>query len=107
MHGKQKAVAVSELAERRDLDLEHCFAYSDSNNDIPLLTQVGNPVVINPDSGLRNHAQTMGWPIHDFRREHLRKRYAVPAGATAIALIGAGAGIALAAARNNKKSDPQ
>ena len=35
------------------LDLGRCWAYSDSHNDIPLLSMVGHPVAINPDTRLR------------------------------------------------------
>lgn len=40
-----------------------CF-YSDSHNDLPLLTQVGNPCVINPDAVLRQYARRAGWPVY-------------------------------------------
>jgi HAD superfamily hydrolase (TIGR01490 family) len=105
MHGAQKAIAVAKLASEHGLDLVHSFAYSDSNNDIPLLNSVGNPTAINPDSALRSHAVEKGWPIHDFRRQRLVKRYVVPAGATAIALVGAGAGLAIAASRRSRASN--
>ncbi|WP_422934120.1 HAD family hydrolase [Sinomonas sp. P47F7] len=67
LHGKAKALAVAELAEREDLDLARCWAYSDSHNDIPLLSLVGHPVAINPDARLRHHANAHNWPIYDFR----------------------------------------
>lgn len=102
MHGEQKAIAVANLASEHGLDLVHSFAYSDSSNDIPLLNSVGNPTAINPDSALRNVATLNGWPVHDFRRQRLVKRYGVPAGATAIALVGAGAGLAIAATRRSR-----
>jgi HAD superfamily hydrolase (TIGR01490 family) len=102
MHGEQKAIAVANLASDHGLDLVHSFAYSDSSNDIPLLNSVGNPTAINPDSSLRSHAIENGWPVHDFRRQRLVKRYGVPAGATAIALVGAGAGMAIAATRRSR-----
>jgi HAD superfamily hydrolase (TIGR01490 family) len=102
MHGEQKAIAVAKLAGEHGLDLVHSFAYSDSSNDIPLLKSVGNPTAINPDSSLRSLAIENGWPVHDFRRQRLVKRYGVPAGATAIALVGAGAGIAIAATRRSR-----
>lgn len=102
MHGEQKALAVAKLANEHGLDLTHSFAYSDSSNDIPLLKSVGNPTAINPDSALRKQATENGWPVHDFRRQRLVKRYGVPAGATAIALVGAGAGIAIAATRRSR-----
>jgi HAD superfamily hydrolase (TIGR01490 family) len=68
LHGKEKAVAVRELAEKKGFDLESCFAYSDSNNDLPLLQCVGHPSAINPDALLGLRAMSEGWPIHDFRR---------------------------------------
>lgn len=102
MHGEQKAIAIAKLASEYGLDLEHSFAYSDSSNDIPLLNSVGNPTAVNPDSALRSHALEKGWPVHDFRRQRLVKRYGIPAGATAIALVGAGAGLAIAASRRSR-----
>ncbi|MEJ1112747.1 HAD-IB family hydrolase [Paenarthrobacter sp. CCNWLY172] len=67
LHGPAKAVAVQLVADREGLDLDHCWAYSDSANDIPLLTMVGHPVVINPDARLRRHARENNWPVYDFR----------------------------------------
>ena len=68
LHGKEKAIAISELAVNSGLDLKNCFAYSDSNNDLPLLQSVGHPSVINPDALLGLRAMAEGWPIHDFRK---------------------------------------
>jgi HAD superfamily hydrolase (TIGR01490 family) len=67
LHGRAKAMAVTELAEEEGLDLDRCWAYSDSHNDIPLLSLVGHPVAINPDARLRSHANARNWPIYDFR----------------------------------------
>lgn len=67
LHGSAKALAVTELALSAGLVLENCWAYSDSFNDIPLLTLVGHPVVINPDARLRRHARDHNWPVYDFR----------------------------------------
>ncbi len=68
LHGKEKAVAIIELAKNNGLNLKECFAYSDSNNDLPLLQSVGHPSVINPDTLLGLRAMAEGWPIHDFRK---------------------------------------
>jgi HAD superfamily hydrolase (TIGR01490 family) len=68
LHGKEKAVAVRELAAKKGFNLADCFAYSDSNNDLPLLQCVGHPSAINPDALLGLRAMAEGWPIHDFRR---------------------------------------
>ncbi|NBV12351.1 MAG: HAD-IB family hydrolase, partial [Actinobacteria bacterium] len=68
LHGKEKAVAITELAKLSGIDLKDCYAYSDSYNDLPLLSAVGNPRAINPDAKLRIMAFSQGWPVHDFRR---------------------------------------
>ena len=68
LHGKEKAVAVRELAQKKNLDLSQCYSYSDSHNDFPLLQCVGHPSAINPDAILSLRAMAEGWPIHDFRR---------------------------------------
>ena len=68
LHGKEKVRAVQELAERTGLNLADCYAYSDSNNDLPLLQCVGHPSAINPDAILGLRAMAEGWPIYDFRR---------------------------------------
>lgn len=67
MHGEAKAVAVRDLAARRNLDLTRSFAYGDSMNDAAMLGAVGHGCAINPDSRLRRHAKRHGWPIQDFR----------------------------------------
>lgn len=67
LHGPAKAVAIKALAEAEGIDLASSWAYSDSYNDIPLLTSVGHPVAINPDAKLRRHARDNNWPTYDFR----------------------------------------
>jgi HAD superfamily hydrolase (TIGR01490 family) len=39
------------------------YFYSDSQNDIPLLSVVTHPVATNPNALLKTHAQAHGWPI--------------------------------------------
>lgn len=39
--------------------------YSDSTNDLPLLSAVNHPVATNPDTKLRIWALEKGWPILD------------------------------------------
>ena len=60
LHGEAKAHAVQELAAREGLDLAQCSAYSDSINDIPMLSLVGTAVAVNPDSALRAEAARSG-----------------------------------------------
>jgi len=68
LHGKEKAIAIRDLANQRGFVLDECFGYSDSHNDLPLLQTVGKPSAINPDAILRIRALKEKWPIHDFRR---------------------------------------
>ena len=68
LHGKEKAVAIKQLALEHGFDLSQCYAYSDSHNDFPLLESVGFPRAINPDPLLRMRAAKQHWPIYDFRR---------------------------------------
>src|SRR3954469_24608736 len=67
LHGPAKAEPIRALAVRESLDLSRCSAYSDSYNDLPMLTMVGDPCAINPDAKLRAHARAQGWRIHDYR----------------------------------------
>ncbi len=93
LHGPAKAVAVAALAEREGLDLGHCSAYSDSYNDLPMLTLVGDPCVVNPDARLREHARSQGWRVRDYRTG----RKAARAGLATAGLAGAVTGAAAAA----------
>jgi HAD superfamily hydrolase (TIGR01490 family) len=72
LHGKQKAKAMKKLAKERSISLKRSFAYSDSNNDLPMLTLVGHPVAVNPDKKLKAYATAAGWKIYDFKRKELR-----------------------------------
>jgi HAD superfamily hydrolase (TIGR01490 family) len=96
LHGLAKAEAVRALAETEGLDLASCSAYSDSVNDVPMLTLVGNPVAINPDPELRAHARENDWRIRDFRRRARIKPFVAPvaSGAAGVA-VGMAGGYAL------------
>jgi HAD superfamily hydrolase (TIGR01490 family) len=93
LHGPAKAEAVKALAEREGLDLSRCSAYSDSSNDLPMLSLVGDPCAINPDAKLRDHAKAHGWRIRDYRTG----RKAARAGLLVAGLAGAATGSAAAA----------
>ena len=67
LHGPAKAEAINALAVREGLDLARSTAYSDSINDLPMLSTVGTAVAINPDAKLRAHARAQGWRIRDYR----------------------------------------
>src|SRR5690606_10402388 len=96
VYAEEKVVAIEEVAERDGLDLDHCWAYSDSAPDIPMLAAVGHPVAVNPDRELARAARAQGWQIERFRHEvPLRERVPMPAprqaavGGGAVALGGA------------------
>jgi HAD superfamily hydrolase (TIGR01490 family) len=72
MHGKAKAQAIRKLAKARRISIRRSYAYSDSHNDLPMLTLVGHANVVNPDTILRVHAKAADWPIFDFKRRELR-----------------------------------
>jgi HAD superfamily hydrolase (TIGR01490 family) len=99
LHGQAKAQAVRALADREGLDLVRCTAYSDSANDVPMLSVVGRAVAVNPDGALRKHARAVGWEIHDYRRARMNQRYYVPAAVAAAAGLGIGVGLGIGAAK--------
>ncbi|WP_345770627.1 HAD family hydrolase [Blastococcus saxobsidens] len=101
MHGPAKAEAVLALAEREGLDLSRCTAYSDSANDLPMLSLCGTAVAVNPDTELRAAAKARGWTIRDFRTGRKAAKIGVPTVAAA-ALSGGLVGGALALRRRNK-----
>lgn len=67
LHGPGKKHAVAALAAVEKLDLKRCTAYSDSANDVPMLSMVGTAVAINPDRRLKKLATQRGWLVRDYR----------------------------------------
>ena len=103
LHGQAKADAVQALADREGLDLSRCAAYSDSANDIPMLSLVGQPCAINPDAALRTHAKLNGWRIRDYRTGRKAAKVGVPAAAGVGAAVGGVfAGLALRRRRQHR-----
>ncbi len=97
LHGPAKADAIRVLAAEQGLDLHRCTAYSDSANDLPMLSLVGHAVAVNPDAALRREARRRNWEIRDFRTGRKAAKVAVPA--TAGAGVALGAVLATAAIR--------
>lgn len=96
LHGLAKAEAVRALAGSEHYELRTCFAYSDSANDIPMLSTIGFPTAVNPDPELRAYAKKMDWEISDFRRRAQLRENAVPVAVTAGGIaLGLTAGYAL------------
>jgi HAD superfamily hydrolase (TIGR01490 family) len=97
LHGLAKAEAVRALASVEGLDLAECSAYSDSVNDVPMLSSVGNPVAVNPDPELRAHALANDWRIRDFRRRARIRPYVAPVATGALGIaVGMASGYAVA-----------
>src|ERR687896_127171 len=88
LHGPAKAEAVRALAAREGLDLGRCAAYSDSHNDIPMLSLVGHPYAINPDTKLRKHARKLDWRLRDYRTGRKAAKVGIPAAAGVGAVAG-------------------
>ncbi|MCU0265328.1 MAG: HAD-IB family hydrolase [Actinomycetia bacterium] len=103
LHGPAKAEAIKALAEREGLDLSRCAAYSDSANDIPMLSLVGEPTAVNPDTRLRRHARDLGWRIIDYRTGRKVAKVGLPV------LAGAGvlSGVAAAAVAVDRRRRPR
>ncbi|WP_434974908.1 HAD family hydrolase [Streptosporangium saharense] len=95
LHGPAKAEAVRALARREGLDLSRCSAYSDSANDLPLLSLVGHATAINPDAELREYARENGWAVRDFRTGRKATMIGLPIAAGVGAVAG---GVAAAVA---------
>jgi HAD superfamily hydrolase (TIGR01490 family) len=67
-HMEGKVRAVDAFMRSRGMTLEECadsVFYSDSINDLPLLSRVKHPVATNADKRLRAVAAERGWPILD------------------------------------------
>ena len=72
LHGKAKRRAIKALAKERGISLRKSWAYSDSVNDLPMLSAVGNQVAVNPDQPLRRYAVAAGWEILRQRKRELK-----------------------------------
>jgi HAD superfamily hydrolase (TIGR01490 family) len=100
LHGQAKAEAIKELAQLHGLDLTMCTAYSDSINDVPMLSTVGNAVAVNPDGRLRREARRRNWETRDFRTARKAVKVAAP---TALG-IGMVVGAAVTAAAYRRRN---
>ncbi|GAA2500223.1 HAD-IB family hydrolase [Streptomyces thermolineatus] len=101
LHGPAKAEAVKALAQAEGLDLSRCAAYSDSANDIPMLSLVGHPYAVNPDSALRRHAREHGWRLRDYRTGRKAAKIGIPA-AAGVGAVAGGAAAAVALQRRRR-----
>lgn len=73
LHGQAKREAAKKLAAERGISLNRSWAYSDSVNDLPLLTLVKNAVAVNPDKALTRYAEAANWKILRFKKRDLKR----------------------------------
>jgi HAD superfamily hydrolase (TIGR01490 family) len=101
LHGPAKAEAVRALAAAEGLDLDRCAAYSDSYNDIPMLSLVGHPYAINPDTRLRKYAREREWRLRDYRTGRKAAMVGIPA-AAGVGAVAGGTAAAIALHRRRR-----
>ncbi len=63
-----KVTRLNQWLQEHHLDADPATFYSDSHNDLPLLTRVGHPVAVDPDQELERTARNQGWPVLTLRR---------------------------------------
>jgi HAD superfamily hydrolase (TIGR01490 family) len=61
--GPGKVFYAERFAAAHGIELAQSYFYTDSYSDLPMLSKVGRPRVVNPDRRLRSHARRSGWPI--------------------------------------------
>lgn len=66
--GPEKARLIREHARENGFDLNECFAFSDSYSDLPMLSVVGHPAVVNPDKRLALLARAYSWPSFNLKQ---------------------------------------
>ena len=62
-----KVARLQEWLAEHGKTLAGSWFYSDSHNDLPLLSIVDHPVAVNPDDILQREAQKRGWPVLQLR----------------------------------------
>lgn len=62
-----KVLYANEFAKSHNIDLKKSYFYTDSITDLPMLTAVGFPQVVNPDPLLRREAAKRGWQIQEWK----------------------------------------
>jgi HAD superfamily hydrolase (TIGR01490 family) len=88
-YGPGKVEAMQEIARWEGLDLDRCWAYSDSASDLPMLEAVGHPVAVNPDARLERVAGQRGWPVVVFSK---RTKAVIRRSTQAVGAVGLAAG---------------
>ena len=88
-YGPGKVDAIEAVAAAEQLDLDRCWAYSDSASDLPMMEAVGHPVAVNPDAKLERVAADLGWPVVVFRK---RTKAVIRRTTQAVGAVGLAAG---------------
>ncbi len=65
--GEGKVKRLQKWQDERQLSDRETWFYSDSHNDLPLLSHVDHAVAVDPDSRLTKEATERGWPIISLR----------------------------------------
>jgi HAD superfamily hydrolase (TIGR01490 family) len=65
-YGPGKLDYAQAFAQSRGVSLGECVFYTDSISDLPVLEQVGRPVVVNPDGRLKREALRRKWEVVDW-----------------------------------------
>jgi HAD superfamily hydrolase (TIGR01490 family) len=89
VYGEVKATEIRRLAAEHGYDLSDSYAYSDSASDVPMLSAVGHPVVVNPDRALAELAKERGWET--LALDPLGRRLKLMAGLVSLATVGGAA----------------
>ena len=66
LYAENKAIAVKQLVQKYNLDLNRSYAYGNHHSDHYKLQLFGNPVAVNPDRGLRQISFANNWQIEMF-----------------------------------------
>jgi len=67
---EEKKKLLTSLIKKYKIDLKSSFAFGDTEQDLPMLLRVGNPIPLNSNSLLREYALKKGWCIpHDVIQE--------------------------------------
>ena len=65
-----KVARLEEWLVEHSQSLAGSWFYSDSHNDLPLLSRVAHPVAVDPDDALSRYAERKGWPVLSLRNEN-------------------------------------
>ena len=66
--GQHKVTLAESWADKHGVDLAQSYFYSDSYNDLPMLSRVGTAIAVNPDTRLLRHARRHGWAVQQWKQ---------------------------------------